>query len=127
MKINFNNALAFRTFYSKIKDQRFSLRTGYRLNCIAKALEPHISFYQENITNIINEFAEKDENGKIIPDENGNFKIPTEYIQTCNERINELLELEINIDVKQLSIDELENIEIGMDDLAGISPFITEE
>lgn len=127
MKIDFNNALAFRTFYSKIKDQKFPLRTGYRLNCIAKALEPHISFYQESITNIINEFAEKDENGKIIPDENGNFKILTEHIEICNTKITELLNLEIEIDVKQLNIEELENIEVGMEDLVGISPFITEE
>ena len=61
MKITYSEALSFRNFYAKIKDNKFPLRTGYRLNCIAKAIDNHFSFYQEQLAAILGEYAEKEE------------------------------------------------------------------
>lgn len=126
MKITFNDALNFREFYTTVRDQKFPLRTGYRLNCLLKALEPHYSFYQEQLTSIIEENAEKDTNGNLIHNEDGNFKIPPEKIMECNEKINELLSFEIEIDAKPLNVSEIETLELPMDKIQGIIPFITE-
>lgn len=126
MKLIFNDVLNFRSFYTKIKDKKFPLRTGYHLNCIIKALEPHFSFYQEQLTQIFNDYAEKDERGSIAQDENGNLKILPDKIAECNDKINELLNFEIEIDAKPLKISEIENLELPMDEIQGIIPFITE-
>lgn len=126
MKLTFNDALNFRGFYAKIKDKKFPLRTGYRLNCLIKALEPHFSFYQEQLTSIIEEFSEKDEQGNIARDEKGNFKVVPDKISECNNKLNELLLFEIEIDAKPLNISEIENLELPMEEIQGIFPFITE-
>lgn len=126
MKLTFNDALNFREFYTTVHDLKFPLRTGYRLNCLLKALEPHYGFYQEQLTFIIEEYAEKDENGNFIHNDDGNFKIPPEKIMECNTKINELLNFEIEIEAKPLNISEIETLELSMDKIQGIIPFITE-
>ncbi len=126
MKLTFSDALSFRNFYAKIKERKFPLRTGYHLNCIAKALEPHFSFYQEQLTQIFDEYAEKDENGQIVRDETGNLKILPEKIAECNVKLNELLAFEFEIEAKMLNISEIESIELSMDEIQGITSFITE-
>lgn len=126
MKLTFNDALSFRNFYAKIKDAKFPLRTGYRLNCLAKAIEPHFSFYQEQLAQIFNEYAEKDENGQIVRDETGNLKILPDKIAECNVKLNELLAFEFEIEAKMLNISEIERIELSMDEIQGITSFITE-
>ena len=126
MKITYSEALSFRNFYAKIKDKKFPLRTGYRLNAIAKAIDNNFSFYQEQLAAILSEYAEKDENGNIARDENGNFKVPAEKIADCNMKLNELLIFEFEIDAKQLNISELEALELEMDEIEGIMAFITE-
>jgi hypothetical protein len=126
MKITYSEALSFRNFYAKIKDNKFPLRTGYRLNCIAKAIDNHFSFYQEQLAAILGEYAEKDEMGNIARDENGNFKVPPEKIPECNTKLNELLAFEFEIEAKPLNISELEALELEMDEIEGIMAFITE-
>lgn len=126
MKLTFNDALNFREFYTTVHDRKFPLRTGYRLNCLLKALEPHYGFYQEQLTSIIEEYAEKDESGNFIRNEDSNFKIPPEKIVECNTKINELLNFEIEIEAKPLNISEIETLELPMDKIQGIIPFITE-
>lgn len=126
MKITYSEALSFRNFYAKIKDNKFPLRTGYRLNCIAKAIDSHFSFYQEQLAAILSEYAEKDEMGNIARDESGNFKVPPEKIPECNTKLNELLAFEFEIEAKPLNISELEALELEMDEIQGIMAFITE-
>lgn len=126
MKISFSEALSFRSFYSKIKDRKFPLRTGYRLNCIAKAIDPHFSFYQEQLSAILNEYAEKDESGNIVRDEAGNFKVIPDKIAECNEKFNELLAFEFEIDAAPINISEIESLELSMDEIQGIISFVTE-
>ena len=126
MKITYSEALSFRSFYSKIKDNKFPLRTGYRLNCIAKAIDNQFLFYQEQLAAILNEFAEKDAQGNIARDNDGNFKVPPEKIADCNMKLNDLLLFEIDIEAKPLNISELEALELEMDEIQGIMAFITE-
>ena len=126
MKITYSEALSFRNFYAKIKEKKFPLRTGYRLNCIAKAIDNQFPFYQEQLATILNENAEKDENGNFIKDEDGNFKVPQEKIPDCNAKLNDLLAFEIELDVKPLDISELDTLELGMNEIQGIMAFITE-
>ena len=126
MKITYSEALSFRNFYAKIKDKKFPLRTGYRLNAIAKAIDNNFSFYQEQLAAILSEYAEKDESGNIKRDEEGNFKVPPEKIPECNMKLNELLAFEFEVEAKQLNISELEALELEMDEIEGIMTFITE-
>lgn len=126
MKITYSEALSFRNFYAKIKDKKFPLRTGYRLNAIAKAIDSNFSFYQEQLAAILGEYAEKDESGNIKRDEEGNFKVPPEKIPECNMKLNELLAFEFEVEAKQLNISELEALELEMDEIEGIMAFITE-
>lgn len=126
MKISFSEALSFRGFYSKIKDRKFPLRTGYRLNCIAKAIDPHFSFYQEQLLTILNEYAEKDENGNIVRDDAGNFKVIPDKIAECNEKFSELLAFEFEIEAAPINISEIESLELSMDEIQGIISFVIE-
>lgn len=126
MKITYSEALSFRNFYAKIKENKFPLRTGYRLNCIARAIDNHFPFYQEQLAAILGEYAEKDAQGNIARDEEGNFKVPPEKIMECNMKLNDLLLFEFELEAKPINISELENLELEMEEIQGLTSFITE-
>ena len=67
--MNILDALAFQELYQKIKNNRISFKTAYKFNKINLALLPDIEFYQENIQKILDNYAEKDENGNFKSNE----------------------------------------------------------
>ena len=50
--------------------------------------------------------------------------VPNEYIDEVNEKINELMELENDVQVQQIPIELLEHYEFGMKDIEGLMPII---
>ena len=60
---------------------------------------------------IVIKYAKKDDNGEIISDENGNVKI--ENTNKFNEEIYELLNTEIDVEIKTISIDKLSDLKIS--------------
>jgi hypothetical protein len=61
----------FPTFFDKVKSQKLPFKTSYRLTLLTTEIEKHINFYQENFRNLLMEYGKKDEEGNLVPTEDG--------------------------------------------------------
>ena len=110
--------------YETILEKNLPFSLAYKLNKLAEAVNKELEFYRNSMTKLIDEYAEK-ENGQPVLLENGDIKIIPEKINECQQRINELQNVEITIDVS-FTPEELEPLEMSIKDLQNLMPFIKE-
>ena len=128
MKMKMYEVLEFQKLYEKIKDSKMPFKTAYKFSKLIKALEVEIQFYQEKFGELVEKFAERDEEGGFIfLDEGQGVKIKKEDIQECNQQMADLNNLEVDIDVEEFSIDELEQIDLTIEDMRVLLPYIKED
>jgi hypothetical protein len=126
MKITYSQALSFKRFAQTIEQHKFPLRTAFRISVIRRGVETNLNFYFEELSKLLEEYAVKDENGKFEVDEHGNYKVIPDKIPECNEKINALLNFEFEIEASKLALEDLESLELSVEELASIYPFIEE-
>ena len=122
------DSVNFIAFYDKVKNQTMSMQLAYRLSCLHRKAKNDEEFYQEGVRAILQKYAELDEQGNFIPTEDGKgIKIQPEQQLPCLDEITKLQNTESEIENGQISIAELQNLEVSPNDLEGIMPFIKEE
>lgn len=119
-------ALNFLNFYTKIREKDMPIKTAYKLNKLARRLENEQVFYQEKIQKILNQYAIKDEDGNIKPDETGNIRLVAETVEDCEKELNELQNLEIEDINVSFTLDELEGLQVSPMELSSLFSLITE-
>lgn len=117
--INFNH------FYNEVKDKKLSFKVLYKLSNLAKIIDEKTVFYREKFQEILKEYGELDENGNLIPTEDGNgIKVKPGTEQECIMKINELQMLDVDMPDIKFDIDDFGNIELTMEVFNLITPFL---
>lgn len=111
------------SLYNSIKDIKLPLKTTYKFSRLMKRAEEEVNFYQEKFNEIIEEYGLK-ENGeyKLTPDKQSIVIIPGKESE-CMEKMRELKELEIDIDIS-FTIEELENLDLTVSQFNYLFPLI---
>jgi hypothetical protein len=117
----------FPTFFEKVKNQKMSFKTSYRLTLLAQEIQKHIEYYQEQFHNIIMEYSKKDENGNPLPTEDGQGILLKE--ETMNEaytKLGELRELDVELPDTKFSPEDFGDVELSPTEMIIVMPFIAE-
>lgn len=127
MQLKMQDILNFSSFYDLTRTQKLSMKTAYRLARLAKTIEEEIQFYREKFQTILQEYGEKDENGQLVPTEDGGgVKLIPGMESACFSAINDLQELEVTLPDIKFNIEEFGNMELSTNDIGAIFPFIAE-
>lgn len=98
MKLKFFQIRELNNLYPKLKDAKLPLKTSYQLSLVFDEIEKRMTFYQNEFQKIIDEFAEKDEEGNYVPSEDGvGIKVQKGKTDECNARVIELNQIDIDI------------------------------
>jgi hypothetical protein len=127
MTLKMYEILEFPTFFTKVKSLKLPFKTSYKLTLLAQEIEKHVSFYQEKFRETIMEYGKKDEEGNLIPTEDGQGILLVE--ETMNEayaKLTELRELDVEISTSKFSPNDFDNIELSPEEMVAIMPFIEE-
>lgn len=128
MKIKIFQIRQFMNIYEKIKNTTLPIKIGYKLAKIAAKCQEEMDIYQSQLNKIIQEYGARDENNQLIPTEGGDgIKIKEDKIQECQEKLNELSTLEVEINEDPISIEALDNLELSLSEVEGLSSFLSEE
>lgn len=102
------------------------LKGAYKLNKIRKAVEKESEFYSEKFQEIVNTYAKKDEDGNVVfSEDGGQILIQDDKIIECNQALEDLQQLTIEIDNYNLSLEDLgEDLECTPDQLDVLMPFM---
>lgn len=125
MTLKMYQIIDFPTFYTKVKSQKLPFKISYKVALLANEVQKHIDFYQENFRNLIMEYSKKDEQGNLIPTEDGQgVLLSEETMQEAYAKLNELRELDVELPDTKFSPDDFDNIEISPEEMIIIMPFI---
>lgn len=90
---------------------------AYKLMKLLKGLEEDVNFYRTKMSEIIDEYAEKDPNGQALQSQNGGVIIQNGKVDECNAKIKEL---------EEMPVEDNGNIKFALDELAPINFSINE-
>lgn len=125
MTLKMYQLTSFPSFYEKVKSQKLPFKTAYKIALLAKEIEKHTDFYQENFHNLLMEYSKKDENGNPIPTEDGQgILLVEETMDEAYAKLNELRELDVELPDTKFSPDDFDGIEISPEEMILLMPFI---
>ena len=127
MKIKINQITNFPSLFQKVKSQKLPFKTSYRLTLLAKDIEKHVEFYQENFHNLLWEYSKKDEEGNpILTEDKQGVILVEETMQEAHSKLSELEDLDVELPDYKFSPEDFGNIELSPLEMDILLPFIEE-
>lgn len=127
MKLKMSQISEFQRFYESIKNIKLSLKTAYKLNKLITQISNESSFYQQKFTEIINDFGKRNENGELIySSDKTSIEIADDRRLECQQKIEELQNLEVDIEGVEFTTEELDGINLTISEMGCLMPFIKE-
>jgi hypothetical protein len=121
MTISANDMLSISRFLEAHRSDKMSMRTAFKLNKIATALEPDMKLFQEKYKNLVNEYADTEASDG-MPE--GTFRIKQDKLDEYTAAVEELFGVEIELPNIVLTIEELENFSVTIEEIRPLMVFI---
>lgn len=119
--------LAMEEAIKNLKSKNLPIKTAYRLLKLAEFVATESDNYRNLFRQILDEYAEKNENGSFVFSEDGtNVILKKDHIKEANEKVSELNQLEVDVPYT-FDLKEFENLEISLEDLAPLMDIIVDE
>ncbi len=113
-------------FLSHANDKVFA-KVAYKMAKFIKASEDEDVFYNTKIKELIEIYAERDENGKCIVDNGGNIKIDPARVQECKDAAAVIESTDVETPNIKFTPDELSGLKLSMSEIFALDEFIKEE
>lgn len=119
--------LAMEEAIKNLKSKNLPIKTAYRLLKLAEFVATESDNYRNLFRQILDEYAEKNEDGSFVFSEDGtNVILKKDHIKEANEKVSELNQLEVDV-LYTFDLKEFENLEISLEDLAPLMDIIVDE
>ena len=126
MTIKIQDILAAKPVLDKLMHSNFSGKKAFTIARMMKKIQAEMELYEESRTNLIQKYAERDEQGELKVDEQGMIHVAPEQIFDCNAELIELAMAEINLDCAAIPYEWLEEVEMTPEEAISIEAFIEE-
>lgn len=120
------SAYRARAALNKISHSAMPAKTAYKISKLSNFLKDDADFYTERLSQIIEQYGEKDESGELVISGSG-YKIQKDKTDECTAAIKELSEIEATVPDAKIYLSELDGVELSPDDIAAIYAFIEED
>lgn len=119
--------LAMEEAIKNLKSKNLPIKTAYRLLKLAEFVVTESDNYRNLFRQILDEYAEKNEDGSYVFSKDGtNVILQKNHIKEANEKVSELNQLEVDVPYT-FDLKEFENLEISLEDLAPLMDIIVDE
>lgn len=108
----------------KLAQKDFKAKLAWSIARLLRTAEEEIKNFNETRMNLITKYGEKDDNGELITDDNGNCKIVPESIVNFSNELEDLLQTEVEINANKIDIEQLENLDFTPSEISVLEPFI---
>ena len=119
--------LAMEEAIKNLKSKNLPIKTAYRLLKLAELVSKEAENYRNLFRQILDEYAEKKEDGSYVLSEDGaNVIIQKDHIQDANQKVDELNKIDVEIPYT-FDIKDFDNIEISLEELAPLMDLIVDD
>ena len=124
--VTMDQLIAFRNGGDIFGNAVLPLKGAYKLNKIKKAIEKESEFYTEKFQEIVEKYAKQDDNGNLIYSDDGSqIMIKDGMIEECNQALENLQNLEVEINNYGLTLEDLgDEVQCTPDQLEALMPFM---
>lgn len=126
VEVTMEQVIAFRNAIGMFSTYKLPLKIAYKMNKLRKAVDAESEFYANKFQEIVDTYAQHDDNGQVVFSENGEQILITEgMVEECNQALDDLQSLTVSIDNCNLTIDDFgDNIECTPEELEALMPFL---
>ena len=126
VNVTMDQIIAFRNNGDFFAGTSLPLKGAYKLNKIKKAVEVEGEYYVEKFQEIVDKYAKKDDDGNLVYSDDGTQILIREGLNDeCNQALEDLQNLEVQIENYGLSLDDLgDGVECTPDELEALMPFM---
>ena len=112
----------------QIINKKLPIKTSYKFTRLFDQLETETKFFNNTLQSIIEEYGQRDEDGKfVLTDDGTGVKIKEDKLSECMEKIDELNNVEINLTyVPNFALEELDGLELEIRYITYLMPYIKE-
>ena len=121
-----NNLIQARNIISRFTQKELSANLAYKLMKFLKMSDSEDIFYNERLTAIIQQYAERDADGKYIR-EKDSLRIMKDKVDECREAINELNDMDVDKPKIELHLEELKELKLSIKEISYLDELIIEE
>lgn len=112
--------------FTKILQHEFTGKQSFMISRVLRALNTETESFNKTREEVLKKYAETDEDGEIIISD-GNVKIRDGEMESFQNEINELLYAELDVDVKPIPVDWLDDVKLTPQEMIVLEPFISME
>ena len=124
IKVKISDLLNSTDTLQKLAKKDFKAKLAWSISRLLKSAETEIQSFNETRMNLIRKYGEKDENGELVTDENGNCRIENDSLNNFTNELNELIATEVEINANKINIEQLEDLDFTPSDMAILEPFV---
>lgn len=110
--ITVNDLLNTIPVLQELINKPFKGATAFKLARLMRELDRETTLFDESRKKLAEKFGERDENGNLIFDKNGNVQLQLEKLEECNEEMISLLNTTLEINAEKIPISAFNDIEI---------------
>lgn len=127
MVLKMKEIIAFENIMAELTDLKLPPKVAYKISKIIKKVDVELKTFYEMRMRIVQEYAEKDENGQLVLVGNDAAKIREDGMTDCNRELEELLDVSIQFDDGlRMSIDSFGDKDISLVLLHVLDPFLSD-
>lgn len=128
MTLNMNQGIELQGLITRLRNEKVPIKIAYKFNKLITILEKELSFYNEELAKIIDQYAQKDKDGNLIlSDDKTSIQIIKDKIDECQQKMEELSSIEFEVKGVSFKIDELKDINLTILEMRSLMPLIEEE
>ena len=110
----------------KLAQKTLKGKTAYHIARLIREADKELTLFNETRANLIKKYGEKDENGELKIEENGNCILMPDKIENFYSELNDVLNNNIELNAEKLSIEELEELDFTPSEMLTLESFINE-
>lgn len=108
----------------RLAQMDFKAKTSWQISKLLTNAEKEIQSFNEARMKVVQKYGEKDANGELITNEEGNCQIPAEVGNDFANEINELLMAEVELNVSPIAIEDLDAADFKPAEMVMLEPFL---
>ena len=109
MKLSNEKILNTVNTLGNLNNAQLPIKVAYAISKNINKIQCELKAYDTEKAKLIDKYAEKDKEGKLVQDELGHVNIKKEFKEDWNRDITELLSIENEIDIHMIQLDDLLN------------------
>ena len=109
MKLSNEKILNTINVLGNLNNTQLPIKLAYAISKNINKIDIELKTYNDEKVKLINKYAEKDKEGKVISDEHGHIIIEEKHKEDWDNDISELLSIENEIDIHKIQLDDLLN------------------